>query len=135
MRIGIVCPYSFDVPGGVQFHVRDLAEHFLAQGHHASVLAPADDGTPLPDYVESVGRAVPVEPHARLGRVLLIEPPVVGVGIVLSDAGPHTLTGPRDSREEVCRQVHIVAVDGRIKPGGRLAHQGGFIDVEPLGDD
>ena len=26
MRIGIVCPYSWDVPGGVQFHVRDLAE-------------------------------------------------------------------------------------------------------------
>ena len=25
MRIGIVCPYSFDVPGGVQFHVRDAA--------------------------------------------------------------------------------------------------------------
>ena len=32
MRIGIVCPYSFDVPGGVQFHVRDLAEHFLGAG-------------------------------------------------------------------------------------------------------
>ena len=31
MRIGIVCPYSFDVPGGVQFHVRDLAEHFIAR--------------------------------------------------------------------------------------------------------
>ena len=26
LRIGIVCPYSFDMPGGVQFHVRDLAE-------------------------------------------------------------------------------------------------------------
>jgi phosphatidylinositol alpha-mannosyltransferase len=26
VRIGIVCPYSFDIPGGVQFHVRDLAE-------------------------------------------------------------------------------------------------------------
>ena len=26
VRIGIVCPYSFDVPGGVQYHVSDLAE-------------------------------------------------------------------------------------------------------------
>jgi phosphatidylinositol alpha-mannosyltransferase len=26
MKVGIVCPYSWDVPGGVQFHVRDLAE-------------------------------------------------------------------------------------------------------------
>ena len=69
MRIGIVCPYSFDVPGGVQFHVRDLAEHFLAQGHHASVLAPADDDTPLPDYVVSVGRAVPVRYNGSVARL------------------------------------------------------------------
>ena len=69
MRIGIVCPYSFDVPGGVQFHVRDLAEHFLAQGHHASVLAPADEDTPLPDYVESVGRAVPVRYNGSVARL------------------------------------------------------------------
>ena len=25
MRVGLVCPYSFDAPGGVQFHIRDLA--------------------------------------------------------------------------------------------------------------
>ena len=29
MRVGIVCPYSWDVPGGVQFHIRDLAEYFV----------------------------------------------------------------------------------------------------------
>jgi phosphatidylinositol alpha-mannosyltransferase len=69
MRIGIVCPYSFDVPGGVQFHVRDLAEHFLAQGHHAAVLAPSDGDTPLPDYVESVGRAVPVRYNGSVARL------------------------------------------------------------------
>jgi phosphatidylinositol alpha-mannosyltransferase len=69
MRIGIVCPYSFDVPGGVQFHVRDLAEHFLGQGHHASVLASADDDTPLPDYVESVGRSVPVRYNGSVARL------------------------------------------------------------------
>lgn len=69
MRIGIVCPYSFDVPGGVQFHVRDLAEYFLGQGHHASVLAPADEDTPLPDYVESVGRAVPVRYNGSVARL------------------------------------------------------------------
>ena len=26
MKIGITCPYSWDVPGGVQQHIRDLAE-------------------------------------------------------------------------------------------------------------
>ena len=28
MRIGMVCPYSFDVPGGVQSHVLQLADRF-----------------------------------------------------------------------------------------------------------
>ena len=31
MRIGIVSPYSFDVPGGVQLHVRDLASLLPAE--------------------------------------------------------------------------------------------------------
>ena len=43
LRIGIVCPYSLDVPGGVQSHVLDLARALIALGHSVSVLAPADD--------------------------------------------------------------------------------------------
>ena len=43
VRIGIVCPYSFDVPGGVQNHVHDLAETLIGLGHEVSVLAPADE--------------------------------------------------------------------------------------------
>ncbi|MCP9946472.1 glycosyltransferase family 4 protein [Streptomyces somaliensis] len=69
MRIGIVCPYSWDVPGGVQFHIRDLAEHLVRLGHHVSVLAPADDGTPLPPYVVSAGRAVPVPYNGSVARL------------------------------------------------------------------
>lgn len=69
MRIGVVCPYSFDVPGGVQFHVRDLAEHLIDQGHEVSVLAPADDDTPVPAYVVSSGRAVPVPYNGSVARV------------------------------------------------------------------
>ncbi|MEU3660799.1 glycosyltransferase family 4 protein [Streptomyces sp. NPDC032940] len=69
MRIGIVCPYSWDVPGGVQFHIRDLAEYFLRLGHEVSVLAPADDDTPLPPYVVSAGRAVPVPYNGSVARL------------------------------------------------------------------
>lgn len=69
MRIGIVCPYSFDVPGGVQFHVRDLAEHLIAEGHEVSVLAPADSDTELPDYVVSAGRATPVRYNGSVARL------------------------------------------------------------------
>jgi phosphatidyl-myo-inositol alpha-mannosyltransferase len=69
LRIGIVCPYSWDVPGGVQFHIRDLAEHLIRRGHQVSVLAPADDETPLPPYVVSAGRAVPVPYNGSVARL------------------------------------------------------------------
>lgn len=69
MRIGIVCPYAWDVPGGVQFHIRDLAEHLIRLGHEVSVLAPSDDETPLPGYVVSAGRAVPVPYNGSVARL------------------------------------------------------------------
>ncbi|MGW6981962.1 glycosyltransferase family 4 protein [Streptomyces sp. NPDC054932] len=69
MKIGIVCPYSWDVPGGVQFHIRDLAEHLIGLGHEVSVLAPADEDTPLPPYVVSAGRAVPVPYNGSVARL------------------------------------------------------------------
>jgi phosphatidyl-myo-inositol alpha-mannosyltransferase len=69
MRIGIVCPYSFDVPGGVQNHVRDLAETLIALGHEVSVLAPADEDAPLPPYVVPAGRAVPVPYNGSVARL------------------------------------------------------------------
>ncbi|WP_411133102.1 glycosyltransferase family 4 protein [Streptomyces sp. C10] len=69
MKIGIVCPYAWDVPGGVQFHIRDLADHLIRLGHDVSVLAPADDETPLPPYVVSAGRAVPVPYNGSVARL------------------------------------------------------------------
>ena len=69
MRIGIVCPYAWDVPGGVQFHVRDLAEHLIRLGHQVSVLAPAEDDTPVPSYVVPAGRAVPVPYNGSVARL------------------------------------------------------------------
>ena len=61
VRIGIVCPYSLDVPGGVQSHVLDLARALIALGHSVSVIAPADDertdgDPPLPAFVTPAGR-------------------------------------------------------------------------------
>ena len=44
VKVGIVCPYSLDVPGGVQNHVKDLAEALIARGHQVSVLAPSESG-------------------------------------------------------------------------------------------
>lgn len=71
MRIGMVCPYSFDVPGGVQSHILQLAEVMHAAGHEVSVLAPASPhaDTSLPDYVVSGGKAVPIPYNGSVARL------------------------------------------------------------------
>jgi phosphatidylinositol alpha-mannosyltransferase len=69
MRIGMVCPYSFDVPGGVQSHVLQLAEVMRARGHDVSVLAPSSSNVVLPDYVVSGGKAVPIPYNGSVARL------------------------------------------------------------------
>jgi phosphatidylinositol alpha-mannosyltransferase len=69
MRIGMVCPYSFDVPGGVQSHVLQLAEVMRARGHDVSVLAPSSPHVSLPDYVVSGGKAVPIPYNGSVARL------------------------------------------------------------------
>jgi len=69
MRIGVVCPYSWDVPGGVQEHIRDLAEALIDLGHTVSVISPADDDAALPDYVVPAGRAVAVPYNGSVARL------------------------------------------------------------------
>jgi phosphatidylinositol alpha-mannosyltransferase len=53
----------------VQQHIRDLAEALTGLGHEVSVISPADDDTPLPDYVVSAGRAVPVPYNGSVARL------------------------------------------------------------------
>ena len=77
MRIGMVCPYSLDVPGGVQSHVLQLAKVLLARGHEVSVLAPASPDTALPEFVVSAGKAIPIPYNGSVSR-LQISPAVHG---------------------------------------------------------
>lgn len=70
MRIGMVCPYLWDIPGGVQAHVRDLAETLIALGHEVSVLAPGEEGSPtLPSYVVAAGKTVPIPYNGSVARL------------------------------------------------------------------
>ncbi|MGW4132511.1 glycosyltransferase family 4 protein [Amycolatopsis japonica] len=69
MKIGIVCPYSFDVPGGVQGHVIDLAKALLARGHQVSVLAPADEDSDVPDFVVPAGKALGIPYNGSVARL------------------------------------------------------------------
>ena len=68
MRIGLVCPYSWDVPGGVQFHIRDLAGELLRRGHHVSVLTPSSHAD-LPEWATTVGAAVPIRFNGSVARL------------------------------------------------------------------
>ena len=69
MRIGMVCPYSFDVHGGVQAHVLQLGEVLRARGHDVSVLAPSSPHVQLPDWVVSGGKAVPIRYNGSVARL------------------------------------------------------------------
>lgn len=67
----MVSPYAWDVPGGVQAHIRDLAHHFLSEGHEVSVLAPAlDEGALGEKFVVSAGRPVAIPYNGAVARVL-----------------------------------------------------------------
>jgi phosphatidylinositol alpha-mannosyltransferase len=59
MRIALVCPYAWDDPGGVQVHVRELAERLLDREHEVVVLAPTRVPPEQP-WVVPVGRPVDI---------------------------------------------------------------------------
>ena len=78
LRVGLVCPYSFDHPGGVQSHVLGLAAHLRDAGHDPYVLGPGDPdalsgpdhaGLDLVDRFTSAGAAVPVPYNGSVARV------------------------------------------------------------------
>ena len=69
MKVGLVCPYSLDVPGGVQAHVADLARTLIRMGHDVSVLAPGDEEEPHPDYVTPAGRSVGIPYNGSVARL------------------------------------------------------------------
>ena len=69
MRIGIVCPYSLDRPGGVQLHVTSLAAALIDLGHVVRVLAPSAPGMPVPGFVDPAGRSVPLSYNGSTARV------------------------------------------------------------------
>ena len=64
MRIGLVSPYSWTVPGGVNNHVANLAAQLEGRGHEVWILAPSggastSNGTsPLPERFISVGQTM-----------------------------------------------------------------------------
>lgn len=69
MKIGIVCPYAWDVPGGVSAHINDLAIALIKGGHEVSVLAPAESDEGLPNFVVSAGQPRAVKYNGSVARL------------------------------------------------------------------
>jgi len=68
MRVGLVCPYSLTLPGGVQGQVLGLARSLRAMGHSARVLGPCDG--PPPDVgVTPLGDCVPLAANGSVAPI------------------------------------------------------------------
>jgi phosphatidylinositol alpha-mannosyltransferase len=68
MRVGLVCPYEWTVPGGVGNHVRALAGELRRLGHDVDVLAPAERPVPEPGFV-GLGGSLPVPYNGSVARI------------------------------------------------------------------
>ncbi len=71
MKIGMVCPYSFDEPGGVQAHIIDVAQHFINKGHDVRVIGPCSPETPVPSFVVKGGKSLPIPYNGSVARLSL----------------------------------------------------------------
>jgi phosphatidylinositol alpha-mannosyltransferase len=65
LRIGLVCPYSLTIPGGVQAQVIGLAHELRARGHEARVLGPCD-GPPPFSFVTPLGNSLPLAANGSI---------------------------------------------------------------------
>ena len=71
LKIGIVCPYGWDTPGGVQIHIKELSQWLIAKGHEVSVLAPVtDEGQNIEPWVVSAGRPISIPYNGAIAKVI-----------------------------------------------------------------
>ena len=68
MRIGLICPYSLTLPGGVQGQVLGLARKLRARGHLTRVLGPCD-GPPPDGGVTPLGDSLPTTANGSVAPI------------------------------------------------------------------
>jgi phosphatidylinositol alpha-mannosyltransferase len=68
MRVGLVCPYSLTLPGGVQGQVLALARVLRRMEHEARVLAPCD-GPPPELFVTPLGNSIPTAANGSMAPI------------------------------------------------------------------
>ncbi|MFM8863072.1 MAG: glycosyltransferase family 4 protein [Acidimicrobiia bacterium] len=68
MRIGLICPYSLTLPGGVQGQVLSLARALRERGHDVRVLGPCD-GPPPDAGVTPLGDSLPTAVNGSVAPI------------------------------------------------------------------
>jgi phosphatidylinositol alpha-mannosyltransferase len=68
LRIGIICPYSLTLPGGVQGQVLGLARALRKIGHEVRVLGPCD-GAPPDTFVTPLGDSLPTAANGSVAPI------------------------------------------------------------------
>jgi len=88
VRVGLVTPYSWTVPGGVNHHVEHLAAELQERGHETWIIAPVGAMTPARRHIDSrrhtvterfipVGNGLPVPSNGSFAYVNF-SPQIVG---------------------------------------------------------
>lgn len=68
MRVGLICPYSLTLPGGVQGQVLALGRALRASGIDARVLGPCD-GPPPDSSVTPLGQSIPMASNGSMAPI------------------------------------------------------------------
>src|SRR4030042_2578556 len=66
MNIGMVSPYSWDFPGGVNRHVEQLSEQLRRRGHKVTVIAP--DGRESEDF-HNAGKSISIRSNRSVANL------------------------------------------------------------------
>jgi phosphatidyl-myo-inositol alpha-mannosyltransferase len=87
VRVALACPYAWDLPGGVQTHVKELAGQLRSRGHETLVLAPAtkDPGEP---GIRIVGRPIRIRYQGTVAPICFWPASIARIGSALRSFGP-----------------------------------------------
>lgn len=70
LRIGLISPYDFASPGGVQSHIRELASQFRDWGHRVRIIGPCSDRSEVNDKgFIPMGKPISLPSRGSIARV------------------------------------------------------------------
>lgn len=109
VRVAMVSPYDVDVPGGVQSHVRQLADHLRRRGDDVHIVAP---GTHERGGTTLVGGSIGLPFNDSVAPIAL-DPRVVGrVRSILAELAPDVV----HVHEPMVPIVSLAAATSRVAP-------------------